>query len=281
MHNRGGFTVVETLIVLAITGMMFFIGVTAISGRQGRTEFSQGMREIDSMLKDVLNDVSNGFYPSVSNLSCQATNNNLAPTLSYDNANSDTTGLNGTCVFAGKVIQIGTDTDDQQVYVYSLAGRRQYLNSSAQVVDVQSFQYLKPVAITPSRAGNDSRIDATESKKLPNNISIIKNDKSAGGWAFGILFRNFLGSTAGSGTTNVGIVPVSRGATNLAQMSVTNVLANIDSLQDSAFLNPTDTITLCFKSGTSNQNAVIQVSGVNGGMTTTLSFDVTLASYPC
>ncbi|HSX44369.1 MAG TPA: hypothetical protein VLE69_03715, partial [Candidatus Saccharimonadales bacterium] len=68
--QSGGFTIVETMIVLAVTGFMFFSAMLFISGQQAKTEFTQAAHETEAKINDVLNDVSTGVYNNKGDFRC-------------------------------------------------------------------------------------------------------------------------------------------------------------------------------------------------------------------
>src|SRR6266511_2117091 len=104
-----GFTVVETLIVLAVTGGLFVAIAATLSGRQNRTQFTQAIQEIQSQIQQVVNDVGSGYFPSTNNFSCSAT---LAgPSIATGSAEQ---GSNAGCVFIGKAIQFGVAGTDPE-----------------------------------------------------------------------------------------------------------------------------------------------------------------------
>ncbi len=65
-----GYTIIETLIFIAVSGMMFMSAVILVGGRQQEVEFSQGVRDLENKLKDTLNDVSTGYFPANNSLNC-------------------------------------------------------------------------------------------------------------------------------------------------------------------------------------------------------------------
>jgi len=92
----------ETLIVLAVTSALFFSAVTLISGRQARTEFQVGSRQIEQMLRSQINQTENGFYEKGTDFSCSATG--LSVTINESGAREQ--GTNGSCVLAGAAFHL-------------------------------------------------------------------------------------------------------------------------------------------------------------------------------
>ena len=115
-----GYTVVEVMIVLAVSGMMFLMAVTFINGKQQKTAFTQGTNELGSRIQKMVDDVTNGHYSDVP-LSCNASGSVSVLT------SGDTQGTNSNCVFLGKVMHFyasGTGQPVQKYEVISMADLR-------------------------------------------------------------------------------------------------------------------------------------------------------------
>lgn len=278
MSNRGGFTIVETLMVLAVTSVMFVVVIGSMTGRQNRIQFSQGMRDISANISDIMNDVSTGYFPTTPGLTCTAGtgSDNPAPQLGYDASTGDTTGARKDCVFAGKVIQIGTDNSASAGYVYSMVGRRLFYDSGGNPSDVSRFLDLKPVVADL----------ATTELSLPYGIRIVRSDGSDGGRAIGVFYKNFRGVSlngqTSSGVTSVSVASVTSALTGTSMMSQSNVItaANNTVAVDGKFLSGSSTLTLCFKSDDANQTATITMGdGISGNQR--IDFDVNLSGVTC
>jgi hypothetical protein len=110
-----GYTIVEVMIFLAISAVLFAATIGLISGKQAETEFNQKMRDTRSKIQDWLNDVSTGFPGgNPDSQSCVISGNrpqvnNTPPGASYQPA----------CIFLGKAIEFttsGVGTDQLQTY---------------------------------------------------------------------------------------------------------------------------------------------------------------------
>lgn len=60
-----GFTIVEALIVLAVTGVLFVSIIGVVSGKQSKAQFTQGINSIRDEIEQVINEVQSGYYPEV------------------------------------------------------------------------------------------------------------------------------------------------------------------------------------------------------------------------
>lgn len=118
-----GFTIVETLIVLLVTGFLFAMAVVMINGKQNKAEFTTGARNLESRLRQAINEVSNGYYPNNDSFSCKKVGS--APAITTGSGTPQ--GGNKDCIFLGKVIQfnVGGSSNPELFQVYSVVGLRE------------------------------------------------------------------------------------------------------------------------------------------------------------
>src|SRR5687768_7052052 len=129
-----GYTIVELMIVIGVTGAISLAALLMISGQQAKTEFSQAVRDFDSKLMDIANDVATGVYPDqgVNNCTVTAPASNAESGIQFGST-LKVQGASSECVFVGKAIQLQPENDEQGLNVFTLAGRR--LNASGNPVD--------------------------------------------------------------------------------------------------------------------------------------------------
>lgn len=159
--SQVGFTIVETLIVLAVTSGLFVISAVVIQGKQSKTNFQIGSRAMQQQLQQVINETASGYYPNTSGLSCDPM---ASPTVNVTTG-TDAQGQSSGCIFAGKVI-VFSASEKEYYKVYSLAGRR--LNGG---VDVTSAKDAHIAAIP----------DSVETIKIPNGLEFYGGKTSPSG----------------------------------------------------------------------------------------------------
>ena len=109
VHISGaGYTILEVLIVMAVTGVIFMATILTFGGRQATTEFTQGVRDYESKIQNVANDVYSGFYPN--GYQCTA-NPGTAPHIDAAPV-PGRSGANIGCISLGKVIAAHATTSD-------------------------------------------------------------------------------------------------------------------------------------------------------------------------
>lgn len=116
MHS-GGYTIVETIIYLTVASALMTSAMLLISGRQERVRYTQSVATFEQKIKDTLNDVSTGYYPTGNDFRCTASS---AGVVSFPTGTQEQ-GTNTGCVFLGKAIELGPGT---QYNVYTMAGAR-------------------------------------------------------------------------------------------------------------------------------------------------------------
>lgn len=60
--NQTGYTIVETLIVVAVTGMIFASTALMMRGQVAKNEYREGMQQIEQSMKTIINNVENGNF---------------------------------------------------------------------------------------------------------------------------------------------------------------------------------------------------------------------------
>lgn len=138
--NSDGYTIMETLVVLGVTSLMFAAMLVAFNGRQARTEFTQAVRDYESMLQGIISDVNNGYYSS-DGYKCISAGPDYVPDLALSPSNE--TGTNGDCIFIGKLLGVGLNgASPQSEYntVYPMIGSRITEVAGATTAYYNSFQ---------------------------------------------------------------------------------------------------------------------------------------------
>ncbi len=188
MKSRGfaGYTILEVMIVLAVSAALFFSVVGLLSGRQASTETTQAVRDIESKIQGVASDVASGFVPN--GYSCNAVASGQ-PHLSTTIAGG---GENAGCIFLGKAINF----NDNSLSILTVLGR-QYVGGLASP-DVSSLTEASPVSVT-----NDP--DVTEIYSYRYGVKITKIVQIVGGAPVGeIAFLNQLGGASRSSSPVTG-----------------------------------------------------------------------------
>lgn len=152
-----GYTVVESMIFLAVSSALFVMVILTLQGRQAQAEFSAATREMESRIKDVINDVETGYYAGTENLEC--TVQQPRGELDFDPIDGQR-GTSGDCIFIGKAIQFGVTGDDKAYNVFSIAGARTTWASGKTTNLISNYDGSRATAIE----------QATQHMRLPTGL---------------------------------------------------------------------------------------------------------------
>lgn len=266
--RQAGFTIVETLIVLAITGAMFLSAVVMISGRQAATQFSQGIRDVEAQVRQTMGEVSSGYYPSGQAISCTSTAPDGGPLIRASGSFVNTQGTNKDCIFIGRVLHFAvanidnTPTDPQVYNIYTLVGIR----TLEELTGSEGLQPAKPRLLAretgePANATPDTMFD---SKKLPYGLEVVDmyhgaNPADTAKKIAAIGFTSSLGNLGGADTSQqVNLLAIPN---TLLNMSKGDGVAIINDNVATGILNPEGGVHICLKSGGTKQSALISMGG--------------------
>jgi prepilin-type N-terminal cleavage/methylation domain-containing protein len=261
-----GFTVIEVMIVLAVTGLLFVSAAALISGKQNQTAFDQSIRQIQSQIQQVINEVSVGYFPNLGNVQC----NGAGGTVTLVKAVGTAQGANAGCVFIGKAMQFQVGSSSPEVFnVYSIAGLQR---GGAGGKESSSLSEAKPKVIAPSSA-EPTLPDSTASDTLQDGLTTAKMyyNNGAGDKNIGVVvFANSLAQfdpTNGSllsGAQQVNLIPIDDNEikSKLGQDETVGVDI-INSKLSTAATSSNIGVYLCFASGGTDQSGLITI-GSNG-----------------
>lgn len=240
--NRG-YTILEVLIFLAVSGFILVAALITVNGRQEQVQYQQAVREIDADIRSAINDVSNGYFPST-DFSCD----NNSGLLVISELNAVAQGSKEDCVFAGKAIV--PDLGDNEITYVTIAGLRPPLG---QAVDLTSAS-LTPINNSP---------DISTVKPNPWGLQIVKMvDDSDNDLAY-IAYLSSFGRTAQSGQ-------IDSGDQSIGLYKSTTPLAFPMNFQP---VSSSDKVFICLESNSGDRKAVIILGEDGRQLTTTLDQD--------
>lgn len=250
-YKNRGYTIIEVMIFLAISGLMFVISANFISGKQANAEFNQGINNIAAQINQSINDVSNGYYQSADDVVCSV-NGSGNPQLSSGSA---TKGTNKGCVYMGKLYQFKVGGDSQAYQINDIVGLK--IPTGGNITDnPTSFATAKPAISTSF---------LKESKKLQWGLTIekMKTTSSSDIGSF-VIVKNFAAGSDGSGSQSIIAIPI--------QMSLGSAVTTITPAMAAALDTSSgsdESISMCFKGG-NEKYGVITVGGSGQKSTATI-----------
>ena len=132
--DGSGYTIVETMVFLAVSGALFLSAMLLINGQQRKTEFSTSVRDFDSKLQSVMGNVASGYYNNAGNISCTASATGPVPAVG-----GTSQGQSAGCTFIGQFIDLTTAPFDKFI-ITSYAGLRLKAGTTEEVQNLVDAQ---------------------------------------------------------------------------------------------------------------------------------------------
>jgi len=267
-----GYTIVEVMIFLAISSLMFIVAAAAISGKQAIVEFKQGMSDINTQIRTVVNEVANGQFPSSANFKCSVSGGSppvlVAGSTSQGTNGGTTTGGTSGCVFLGKIMQFGT-SGPTAYDTYTVVGR-QIDNATGNAVT--AFAQAQPIV------AQTAAVNLTTPGTLHNGLALksaLECNIDAAGLSTGCAPIGALGFFGSFGSPNA-TVPgdLQSGAQSVVTIAFQSVPTTVSSLNNELLIidNPPlnakryvglgKDVVLCFVNG--SQKGSVTIGGSNG-----------------
>jgi type II secretory pathway pseudopilin PulG len=240
IFNQTGFTIVEALIFLAVSALVFAASVTAISSQNNRTAFAQSVRDFELRIQDMLNDAETGYYASDNTANCGS-------------GTQQQRGTNSDCIFLGKAMEFNVGGNKEKYQVHTVIGDTKSATGAFTQGDIN---------LANPRVVNDT----DETKDLTYGLEVVKvvlgttqTDKEDID-GFAVL------STLGKPLSSSGRVSNESGALQFAVYKVSGNGGFADMIQnnlsDAGGSQATKTITICLREGSNGKKAQIQL-GIN------------------
>lgn len=250
-----GFTILETLIVLAVMGFLLLGAALLIANKQNSTQFSQGVGDVASQLQKVINEVSAGVYPDYGNLTCTAPVGFSAPPILT--TGSATHGTNQACMFLGKAIQFSVGSPGSAVFnTYSIVGLRANANGPVTSVAAAHPRVVAESASDPPGAVPDQFATST----MPYGLSVsyihyngAQNTRSIG------FIPELTSLGADDASQKIDLVAIPGTNPGDSKLNGADHINTSLSALPAADINPSGGVSICLNSGSTNQSALIQI----------------------
>ncbi|MDB5170237.1 MAG: hypothetical protein JWN82_633 [Candidatus Saccharibacteria bacterium] len=289
-----GYTILETMIFLAVSAAMFVSAMALINGRQQRTEFTAAVRDFEAAVNDIANDVSTGYYANATatgeRINCDVSGSG---NIQLKQSGSDTQGKSLGCIFIGKAVQFSpADTSRAQYNIISLVGK-QYKGGVQGNGDVENLDQSTVTPVAPADGDPASFPDATISQRIGGGVtaecvlyskvpvtpasppcSVSPRGVTSSGAtvpmasidtvAFITTFHglNYQGTDKESGSSQVNLV-VPKASYSIDRATKTAMTTLKSYTQTNTETNPGGGVYVCLQSNGSNQYALISLGGSN------------------
>lgn len=271
--TESGYSIIEVMIFLAITGLLFASAVVGIGGSQRQAEYSQAVRDFETQIKDVMNDISNGYYPEYTGVGCTVTANTIRfVTLTSNSTNGP--GTNQECMNIGKSLMFNLNGNTDSFGVSTIVGINPGVGSS---VDLS----LDSLAPTMAYNESDPTFDLTVNKpirygaRVTKIASVAQPEKTYSSLGFLTGFSVAENSSLENGTltTNILGIPGSLREGNPTVLDYRSEILSLGTTTSNAEENLSTGYFICLT--TKDERRARVIIGVDGVLTATKSeFDI-------
>lgn len=255
--GKGGYTLIEVLIVLTVSSALFSAVALTFSGKQAKNESTQAARDLESLLQSTSNNVFNANYPT--GVVCTLTGPGGSPSVALSGGTQG--GTNKGCIFIGKIISLR----EQSAQIASVVGR-QFQPSTT--VDIENITQSMARVVT---------VTGVDDYTYPYGTRVLKAE-TAGGTPVALGNIAYVYELGGASSSNN---PISGGRTvNLYRVggTVASPLA-LGSVTQANFVLASEGIRICLSAGNGEVNELL-VGGNNNANDTFLTMNVG-ASHAC
>lgn len=273
--KEDGFSIIEVMIVIAVTGALFLSAAVMISGRQNQTAFDQAIRNVQSQIQQAMNEVAVGYFPDSSSFQCAAGAGTQPPQLSVGFAGQ---GTNNECIFLGKSIQFGvTGTAPEEFAIFTITGLRA---GGVGGTESTSLAEARPVVVAPSTPTEESSgyPNNTTNEQLQHGLKAVRMwyvnggpEVEIGAVAFVSSLAQYSSGTIVSGAGQVNMIALDGSALDRSKLDIADLM-NHDGGQaiTNGTLNPSGGIFVCFQSATTDDYGIIKIGGDQRDLAVTL-----------
>ncbi|MDQ3093591.1 MAG: hypothetical protein M3Q70_00230 [bacterium] len=277
-HIRGGYTILEVMIFLAISGLIFVSAAVGVNGRQQRVQYTQSIKDFEGQMVDVLNDVAAGYYPAPVGYECRALGGGTPrPDFTTAGGTPVEHGASDECISVGKAVlfNLNGNADADNFGLASLVGVRPSIVSNSKV----SVESTNPILAYEANPGNT--FDLTELKPLRFGLKVT------GIYDLAAPFTSYAAIVIASGFDGSNPASIKNGLTetrlyalrgNLGQ-TMDEYANDLSGLNSTDIVKPVNGVEICVEYPGDAKKARILVG--EGGVASTVRSELDILSGLC
>ncbi len=270
--NYGGYTIIEVIIVLAISSLLLISATAVFNGQQRETDFSQAVQDLSSKFQSYSAQINAGTFPDSDSYSCAISSGR--PVLST--TAPGTKGTRESCIFLGRAFQF--QQNGNTLYAYTVVGTR---NLYSGVTDTgQPATSITQANPEPAKTSLSNYLPAYwvlyDNYKLQGGMTIRSSSAVSGsttlsGWYMAGFYTGFQATSQTAANT------VTNGYTNLMLLGYSLDGVTASPLSDvvqkciegtGCTSQPIDQWKLCVQDANSQKAALLTIKGSTSGLTT-------------
>jgi len=258
-----GYSIVEVMIVLGISGIIFVSGWALFAGQSAETGFNQAVQDLASEISFRTKEVSASTLFNAQGYSCNVNGNPPRATLS---AGSGSQTGNQDCLVLGKAFEVLSGSSD--IYIHTVLGNRLNYVSGVSVGPSGSLGEANPTTATVADG------DLTYGYKLSSSTKILSSKTTIGsGETASSLVGYYIDFNGESGNNQNGSQSFSPWSYNY-QAAAHDPNAVKACIEGSGCTAPSSLSLwrLCVASPEGSRTAELNVSNSSAGVTTAIKF---------
>lgn len=227
-----GYTIVEVMIFLVVSGALLVSVLGVIGGQQQKTRFQTGVRDFESQMQDMINDVETGYYPNSAGIAGEGGATKI-----------------GDKIFIGKGIQFYKDARTGDVSSY----REMTIQGNAKAPDFPN----PPKDVTQLSDADPTAVGPAVSHELLNGVVLTKIGYGTGGdSSFGFATVSGINSDGkkSSGSRNT-LAKLDISSSEDQEASLVNAIASLDTGSPTA--SASSGVFFCLSEGSGGRVAVV------------------------
>jgi prepilin-type N-terminal cleavage/methylation domain-containing protein len=260
-----GYTIVEVMVVLAVSGVMFLVAMQFVNGRQARAGFTQGSNDLTNKIQSVAGQVTDGQFTDINLRKCKVSSAGV----SFNPGPSTTAqGTNLECVFLGKLLyfHVNATTNPQQYAVFNIAGAFKDPSTHQPVTDLGTGTLTAVIPGLTTEQQIPQSLEISQMRILPLGAADVDTNKVDN---FSLGFIQGLGAASNLATDNA--------ATFVSGSQVTSIIysPNLDNnnyadgdVKATGNLSYASQAEICLVDGT--HRAIITINVERDGLNTDL-----------
>jgi prepilin-type N-terminal cleavage/methylation domain-containing protein len=268
VKQHRGYTIVEVMIVLAVSGVMFVIAASFVSGKQAKTAFTQGVNTMAANLQSSIEDVIDGHYSDVP-VGCTVSAS--SPRYLTFTAAGSGQGTNQGCVFLGQLFHFNVTQpgapDPLNIYeVFSLAGAK------TNPLGGPSTALNQSALTTVTAQSGNINTDFTKHETIPQGLDIegvlidgthhdVYNLGFVQGYSLTASATDATAYTSGAQTISMISNLNATGSLTSSQLATAADGAGPPSQVNESRVSPIKTVVICVTDGTRHANITIGDNG--------------------
>jgi len=264
--EKAGFTILEVMIVLVVTGVLFISAVVLINGRQNRTQFQVAINLVQQQIQQIINETNNGYFPKDTAYTCAR--GVAGPPVLTAVASGDHQGTNSGCLFLGKVIQFKAGNADPQIYAtFPIVGNR-LDGSGNEASDLYGAVGALPIAAAKGDNTNLTITAGPQETVLTGGLQVVSmwygsNPLSNVG-AVGFITSLPGGSGYyGADAQHLNLYVITGSMPGQTETQMADYIYS--GYHSSTPLYGVDVVSICFASGTTNQSGKVVIGNTTNG----------------